>query len=81
MSSETDTTEERETIYDHHPFNFGMWRNAEPLTDTETDATDETPTAIADGGVAVTTDCPSCAGDLANVQGVPACSDCTWTAR
>ncbi|WP_440989109.1 hypothetical protein [Haloarchaeobius baliensis] len=85
MPTENDTTGERENIYDHHPFNFGVWRRAEPAgddeTDAETESTDETPTAIADGGVAVTTDCPSCTGDLVNVQGVPACSDCDWTAR
>jgi hypothetical protein len=84
MSTENDTTGERETIYDHHPFNFGLWRNATPAADDEPDAsetTDGTPTALTDGGVAVTTDCPSCTGDLVNVQGVPACSDCTWTAR
>ncbi|WP_256297034.1 hypothetical protein [Haloarchaeobius salinus] len=80
MPTENDTTGERETIYDHHPFNFGMWRDAEPVEDTP-ETTDGTPTAVADGGVAVTTDCPSCTGDLVNVQGVPACSDCDWTAR
>jgi hypothetical protein len=73
MSTENDTTGERENIYDHHPFNFGIWRRTEPASDDGT--------AIADGGVAVTTDCPSCTGDLVNVQGVPACSDCDWTAR
>ncbi|MFD1646414.1 hypothetical protein [Haloarchaeobius litoreus] len=85
MPTENDTTGERETIYDHHPFNFGIWRRAAPVADAENDAeaeaTDGTPTAIADGGVAVTTDCPSCTGDLVNVQGVPACCDCDWTAR
>lgn len=78
MTTENDTTGE-ETIYDHHPFNFGLWRRATPADAAETD--DDTPTAVTDGGVAVTTDCPSCTGDLVNVQGVPACADCGWTAR
>lgn len=84
MPTENDTTGEGETIYDHHPFNFGIWRTAEPATEDEPNAggaTDETPTAVTDGGVAVTMDCPSCTGDLLNVQGVPACSDCDWNTR
>jgi hypothetical protein len=38
-------------------------------------------TPVTDGGPALPGECPTCEGDLANVQGVPACPDCTWTAN
>ncbi|WP_439027244.1 hypothetical protein [Haloarchaeobius sp. DT45] len=87
----TDAEEESQTsIYDNHPFTFGMWRNAAPVTDendaNQTEETDETESkkrkkVVADGGVAVTMACPNCDGDLVNVQGVPACTECDWAAK
>ncbi|WP_435359400.1 hypothetical protein [Haloarchaeobius sp. DFWS5] len=89
---ESETVEDtRESFYDDHPFTFGIWRNAEPVVDAnEANEADEAETEeaepekkplVADGGVAVAMACPSCDGSLVNVQGVPACSDCDWTAQ
>jgi hypothetical protein len=75
---------------ERHDFTFGCYRSAEAssidateetdATDDPTDATDD-PTPVTDGGVAAATTCPACEDDLANVQGVPACTSCAWTAR
>ncbi|WP_435346111.1 hypothetical protein [Haloarchaeobius sp. HRN-SO-5] len=84
----TDEDRPTDSIYDHHPFNFGIWRHTDPVDDANADAeaaeatsTEGERPVVTDGGVAATTVCPSCSGELVNVQGVPACSDCTWTAR
>lgn len=49
------------------------------------DATENTdaasPTPIPDGGTRLAGACPTCESTLANVQGVPACTNCTWTAN
>ncbi|WP_435333533.1 hypothetical protein [Haloarchaeobius sp. TZWWS8] len=81
--------EERESVYSNHPFTFGMWRHSEPVVDepeeteeaADTEETGEKKPIVADGGVAVTTACPGCDAPLVNVQGVPACTECDWTAR
>ncbi|WP_227133578.1 hypothetical protein [Halorubellus salinus] len=66
-----------------HDFTFGCYRGVDVTLDDPTDATvdaDER-TPVTDGGPAGATTCPSCESDLANVQGVPACTHCTWNAR
>ncbi|WP_435319125.1 hypothetical protein [Haloarchaeobius sp. TZWSO28] len=85
--SVSEDEETHESIYNDHPFTFGMWRHSDPVTD-ENDATEEggetepeKKTVVADGGVAITMACPNCDGSLVNVQGVPACTDCDWAAR
>ena len=72
-----------------HEFTFGCYRAVEVTLDDstpETDAdhtpeTDADDTLVTDGGFAGETTCPSCESDLANVQGVPACTHCAWNGR
>jgi hypothetical protein len=71
---------------ERHNFTFGCYRaqktpsidgpEEDATTDGETD-----PTPVTDGGSTASTVCPACENDLANVQGVSACTHCAWTAR
>jgi|GEM_PF-1172665 len=68
-----------------HPFTFGCYRAEDvqsvDATDASDDATDaEERTAVTDGGTVSASTCPACEGDLANVQGVSACTHCAWNA-
>jgi hypothetical protein len=69
-----------------HEFTFGCYRAVDvTLDDTEsqrdTSDTESDQTVLTDGGFAGATTCPSCESDLANVQGVPDCTHCAWSAR
>lgn len=70
---------------ERHNFTFGCYRaqHAPSVDERGDDATDETadPTPVTDGGAVAATTCPACENDLANVQGVPACTHCTWNGR
>lgn len=76
-----------------HPFTFGCYRATDTpeldqaaaserasSSDAVTDEADPEPTPVTDGGSVLGAACPSCGGDIANVQGVRDCTHCTWTA-
>jgi hypothetical protein len=68
-----------------HDFTFGCYRGVDVTLDdadaSTADADAEEPTPVTDGGPTGATTCPACENDLANVQGVPACTHCTWNAH
>jgi len=67
-----------------HEFTFGCYRAVDVTLDDaapENDTTDADHTVVTDGGFTGGTTCPSCENDLANVQGVPACTHCAWNGR
>ncbi|NHN41361.1 hypothetical protein G9C85_06880 [Halorubellus sp. JP-L1] len=65
-----------------HEFTFGCYRTEEvPDVDDAENATTDDPTVVTDGGPGGATTCPACENDLANVQGVPACTRCAWNAN
>ncbi|MFC6955306.1 hypothetical protein [Halorubellus litoreus] len=67
-----------------HDFTFGCYRGVDVTledADASTTTSVDEPTPVTDGGPAGATACPACESDLANVQGVPACTHCAWNAR
>lgn len=70
-----------------HEFTFGCYRavdvtldDAENQRDASDAGAESDHTVLTDGGFVGATTCPSCESDLANVQGVPDCTHCAWTA-
>ena len=78
-----------------HEFTFGCYRTETvPSLDAPEDGTDSAEAnddanaasdddrvLATDGGRGSATTCPACESDLANVQGVSACTHCAWNAN